>query len=294
MHLLRVDVYTILLLLAAGHLVAIVFLAYYARYVRPDSASLAFIAGKILQVAAWLLVGLRQMIPDFLSLQLGNSLLSMGVTVECAAMALIRVELTRPLILAYAVPSLFAVVNVWMPFWDQSVVMGIGAFLFSSAYLVTGCLLLSGRSQALGLQKLIGVLSVLVFAGQAFRGIDFLFFSGYSLFEPKAVQVLGLYLFFFAMIAGSIGFILMKQELVDRGREQVIRDLRNALQQVRTLKGLIPICASCKKIRNDGGYWEQIEVYIAEHSDADFSHGLCPDCMRRLYPGLSGQEKNRP
>jgi PAS domain S-box-containing protein len=63
-------------------------------------------------------------------------------------------------------------------------------------------------------------------------------------------------------------------------REQVIKELRDALRQVRTLQGLIPICAWCKKIRNDKGYWQQLEAYISEHSEADFSHGMCPDCVK--------------
>ena len=60
--------------------------------------------------------------------------------------------------------------------------------------------------------------------------------------------------------------------------------LERALKDVKTLSGLIPICSNCKKIRNDTGYWEQVETYIRAHSDADFSHGICPDCIRKLYP----------
>lgn len=67
-------------------------------------------------------------------------------------------------------------------------------------------------------------------------------------------------------------------------RERLIVQLREALSQVKTLSGLIPICASCKKIRDDKGYWEQLERYIMDHSDANFSHGICPDCMKELYP----------
>jgi len=61
-------------------------------------------------------------------------------------------------------------------------------------------------------------------------------------------------------------------------------ELEDALSQVKQLSGMLPICASCKKIRNDTGYWEQIENYISMHSDAEFSHGLCPDCGKKLYP----------
>jgi Protein of unknown function (DUF3365) len=71
-------------------------------------------------------------------------------------------------------------------------------------------------------------------------------------------------------------------------REQVISQLREALAEVKTLSGLIPICASCKKIRDDQGYWTQIETYLKEHSNAQFSHGLCLDCLRKLYPDIAG------
>ena len=67
-------------------------------------------------------------------------------------------------------------------------------------------------------------------------------------------------------------------------REKLILELQEALKKVKLLSGLIPVCASCKKIRNDEGYWEQIEIYIRDHSEADFSHGICPDCAKQLYP----------
>lgn len=62
--------------------------------------------------------------------------------------------------------------------------------------------------------------------------------------------------------------------------------LEAALAHVKTLSGLLPICASCKKIRDDEGYWQRVEVYIRDHSDADFTHGICPDCAMQLYPQL--------
>ena len=64
----------------------------------------------------------------------------------------------------------------------------------------------------------------------------------------------------------------------------MIRELQAALAQVRTLSGLLPICADCKNIRDDKGYWIQIEEYVRSHSEADFTHGICPDCRGRLYP----------
>jgi CheY-like chemotaxis protein len=63
-------------------------------------------------------------------------------------------------------------------------------------------------------------------------------------------------------------------------------ELQKALAKIKTLSGLLPICASCKKIRDDQGYWTQLEYYISEHSEAEFTHGCCPECMEKLYPEI--------
>lgn len=67
-------------------------------------------------------------------------------------------------------------------------------------------------------------------------------------------------------------------------REQLISQLQEALEKVKLLSGIIPICSSCKQIRDDKGYWHQVETYIKTHSEAEFSHSICPDCATRLYP----------
>ena len=63
-----------------------------------------------------------------------------------------------------------------------------------------------------------------------------------------------------------------------------VEELRLAFHQIKTLSGILPICANCKKIRDDQGYWNQVEVYVRDHSLAEFSHGICPECMQKLYP----------
>jgi methyl-accepting chemotaxis protein len=70
----------------------------------------------------------------------------------------------------------------------------------------------------------------------------------------------------------------------EREQARLIEELRRTLGEVKTLRGFLPICSSCKKIRRDQGSWQQIESYIREHSDAEFSHGLCPECAKALYP----------
>jgi YesN/AraC family two-component response regulator len=75
-------------------------------------------------------------------------------------------------------------------------------------------------------------------------------------------------------------------------REKLITELQKALAAIKTLHGILPICSSCKKIRDDKGSWTQIEAYISEHTDAEFSHGICSECARKLYPDYFKRKKN--
>lgn len=78
--------------------------------------------------------------------------------------------------------------------------------------------------------------------------------------------------------------VVSKEMEAAEEREKLVVALQDAISKVKQLSGLLPICASCKKIRDDKGYWNQIEEYIRNHSEADFSHGLCPPCLEKLYP----------
>src|SRR5712691_130967 len=93
-------------------------------------------------------------------------------------------------------------------------------------------------------------------------------------------------------ITGCIGIALdiTEQKELEEQRERLIEELRNALTHIKTLRGLLPICAACKKIRDDRGYWTQIEQYIRAHSEAEFTHGICPECVKKLYPELSSRQ----
>ena len=88
----------------------------------------------------------------------------------------------------------------------------------------------------------------------------------------------------------SSALTLKKEMDCRKNREQELQRsndaLQKALSEVKVLKGLVPICASCKKIRNDQGFWQQLEEYIQQHSEAEFSHGLCAPCIKKLYPGV--------
>lgn len=98
----------------------------------------------------------------------------------------------------------------------------------------------------------------------------------------------------------TIGVIEYFQDITERKKaeevkSELIENLEESLREANVLSGFLPICASCKKIRDDKGYWNQIELYISQHSHAEFTHGICPDCLHKLYPqyasGADGEKR---
>jgi PAS domain S-box-containing protein len=85
---------------------------------------------------------------------------------------------------------------------------------------------------------------------------------------------------------------ITERKRAEEERERLVSEREKAFSEIQTLSGMLPICAHCKKVRDDRGYWNQIETYIESHTEAEFSHGICPDCMRELYPEFA--RKSRP
>jgi len=81
---------------------------------------------------------------------------------------------------------------------------------------------------------------------------------------------------------------------VEKKREKMIAELKRTMAEVKVLSGLLPVCTCCKKIRDDNGYWNHIEAYVREHSEADFTHSICPDCAKKLYRNIAKKENGYP
>ena len=88
----------------------------------------------------------------------------------------------------------------------------------------------------------------------------------------------------------GIGRDITRRKIAEEEREKLIKELQEAIADIKVLSGLVPICSNCKKIRDDKGYWTQLEGYIQAHSQAKFSNGVCPDCMKKLYPNLGAKK----
>ncbi len=87
----------------------------------------------------------------------------------------------------------------------------------------------------------------------------------------------------------SIRYAMERHRLLKQ-KEELVLQLQAALSKVKTLEGIIPICSSCKKVRDDAGYWQQVEVYVRDHSGADFTHSMCPECIAKWFPDLDADK----
>jgi len=128
---------------------------------------------------------------------------------------------------------------------------------------------------------LAAILSVLTLGG------FFLSPSGVAIWKAVANRFLALFAIWATTVLG------LYRIAAEEERARIAEERQKAYEEVKILRGFLPICASCKKIRDDQGYWNQIEKYIMEHSEAEFSHGICPECARKLYPELSKDETSR-
>lgn len=112
--------------------------------------------------------------------------------------------------------------------------------------------------------------------------------SEVPIFTEEHIENAMIFLINFAELLGEMG--LKQKKLTDISCkmeylvEQRTEELKKALDEVKTLKGILPICSHCKKIRSDDGSWEEVDVYIRDHSNADLSHSLCPECVKKYYP----------
>ena len=88
----------------------------------------------------------------------------------------------------------------------------------------------------------------------------------------------------------SIIHDITDRKQAEKEREKLINELQKAIKEIKTLRGILPLCSFCKKIRDDKGYWEQVDVYIHKHLQADISHGICPACAKEHYPDLDIHE----
>lgn len=233
------------------------------------------------QSTGWLFIALRGQVHDFLSIVLGNLLVVYSVIFLYRAVRRFVHQPEFPLVLHTLAAGQFVLFLIFT-FVTPNIVAR--TLIVSTVGMV---LTLMGASALLRRRKersspgawLAGTMFLLLAVITASRMVYLVLVDASmpSVFAQNPMQAAYFSSVPLVLFLGTIGYILMCNERANL-------ELRAALTDVRTLSGLVPICASCKHIRNDQGYWQQIESYLSQHLDTKFSHGLCPDCARRLYP----------
>lgn len=243
------------------------------------------------QGIGWVLLGLRGSASDFLSVVIANSLLVLSVILIYHALNRFRKVSLKPRI--YLVAGVIPLLLTFFCYVKPDIIVRALIVAVALVIVATLCvktilsvqpgpkpfshwLTMAGFS-ASGLIAILRVLHLLLVPDPL-----------PSLFARGPVQNAFIVGQSVIIIILTFGFMLMCND-------QSNAELQAALREVRTLSGLLPICASCKSVRNDQGYWQQIESYLREHTDTVFSHGICPECFRRLYPQfkhLADQDAN--
>ena len=184
--------------------------------------------------------------------------------------------------------AVFLIITTYLFIKKIAIVIPV-AFSMASFYIMAVYLFISGGASGTGIFWLF-VIPVIFFF---FLGIKY----GTALFLFQYISII---ILFFLSKAGYIEIYYNDKTvlffLIVSIAESIIvfvheRILDNYHSQIKTMSGLLPICANCKKIRDDSGYWKQVEVYIQEHSEADFTHSICPDCVKKLYPDIYAKGK---
>lgn len=144
-----------------------------------------------------------------------------------------------------------------------------GAFQWSYLFPLSGVFLLGFKEGAVWCFSIISFFIIMTFGS-----------FGYT-YPP---HIIFRFIAIFAIVSSLACIMELLRERYFRKLKEEKLALEKALGEIRMLKGMVPICASCKKIRNDQGFWTQIEQYMKEHSDVEFSHGICPECAEKLFP----------
>ncbi len=284
----RIDIRTVLLTGVMFDLLCVWLLAGLWRQSRGRFDGLAlWVAGVAATTAGVLLIMLRGMVAEWVSVVLGNGLIVGGTLAVYIGLGLFfhaPVRRTPNYVLCAAfvfLHAIFAFVHpsLWARTLNFCVALGLvcAQGLWFAARRVDPPL----RHNARWVKRVYGV-CLLVLLSRLLWNLARPP-MGYDFFRAGNIEAFFLILLKMLLVMQAFALILTVYERLALERER-------AVQEARTLGGLLPICSSCKKIRDDRGYWNQIEAYIRSHSEAEFSHGLCPDCLRTLYPEYDGRE----
>jgi hypothetical protein len=277
------DIRTLAFVSSVTSLILFGWLAYVERTRKTYPGFRHWAVSAFLFFAAMVLISLRNIWPDTFTVIIGNSaFISSFILVDYG---LRRFHGRRPIINSYIISlAVLSVSFSYFTFIDPDVAIRI---VIVSVLVSIYCFLIAydlwryrTAPSSLGSGLLMGTFIVLGFWDLTRSVLTLLFEVHVSDFmHAGAIQSATLVVF----LGGSI---LMYAGLATLNAERIETDLTKAMENIRTLQGFLPICANCKRIRDDRGYWKHVEEYIEHHTEAVMTHGICPDCVRKLYPEI--------
>lgn len=252
-----------------------------------------WMVGTFLVSFGYLAVVLRGIVPDWISILANNGLFVGGAVVRLDG----TIRFTRGTTankLIYTLPAVIVLIASYFYFVDDQIAMRVLALsvIISSVSIAIAYEMFCYAPRENSRIYTVWASLVLLFAlGMIVRALTWTFVPTLGIFEPTPMQTsvaLGLGImelgWMFCLLMLNSQRLEAELKHSEAQLAEKVTSLKKALSEVKTLTGLLPMCASCKRIRDDKGYWNQLERYIMMHSDARFTHGVCPDCARQLYP----------
>ena len=292
-HLMLLDIRTLFVTDTAISLALTAVLAFYWIYQKTYEGFGWWTLGSLIMSLGFVGLGIRGLVPEWVGVVISNAAFGLAAVVRFEGT--VRFTVHRPIARAwYAVPVLMVILCAYPSPVSASpsaraTVDSIGVGLIS---ILIGLQFLRGvPGERRTPYRVLGVLHLLFVTVLVARAILWLLHPEVGMFQPWLPHEM----FFLAItlfeVVWAVAFTMvngnrLESELVQSHSEltRTVDELQKALGEVRTLTGLLPLCSSCRRVRDDEGYWNQIEVYLREHTDVKVSHGLCPECARRLYP----------
>jgi hypothetical protein len=292
----QIDPRTLLIVFTLSTLFLAFFLVFY-RFTRETYPGFRmWVYATVIMALGAHLLAFRGVVPVGLSIMAGNIAFPVGGV--CLLQGTKRfLKLPAPRKAIWAIP-LLTLLGLGFFYWvhDIAAVRGVVmSFGTASVYLLTAWLLCRhAPSDNKALYYFTSFMLTIANVALLVRSILWLLFVPEArLFTHNVSQTVYLLIAIFSQIGWTFGFVMMNgQRMEDDLRESraelsgANNDLAMALKEVKQLSGLLPICSHCKQIRDDKGYWQRIESYIGAHSEAEFTHSICPDCAKKFYPEL--------
>ena len=243
----------------------------------------------ILSALAVLLLGFRHLLPDFITIIVSNTFTIIAMFLfysgfKSFAEEKFNLNLHFAFIIVYSA-ILFPIFTYVTPNLRARII--IASTAMGGYWLFCGLVHYRQVQQGiLKLNKLLMTTIILLIALRAFRAVYYFIPSNNISDLMSSGGMAGVLILLLTMLSASflIGLMQLNSQKLEEENVSLIRKLQTTLDEIKTLKGILPFCSFCKRIRDDQGYWNKVDAYIVEHSEADISHSICPECAKKNYP----------